>query len=449
MDALNHRFVRKWLSFGTGAGIVIGREDLEVMVVNIRPQGVRVLAETRIERFRERPAAEWGDEYARFLASMNTSHLAAMAVLPREEVILRTLHLPGVADADTEAAVRFQMEGMHPFPDEQVMTSWQRLNGSSTVAVAIVERTTLDFYITLFAEAGVKLAGLTVSSAVMRAGVRMLAQPPEQGFVGVFGMEAREEPPFDIYGESPARPMFSASFEVARERAVGLAASELRLDPATEPVDWIQMLPTPVGGPEGFDLSPASRSLGAARYAAAVTAACPHLGSPVNLLPAELRAGTSRARYIPSIVLASILALLGLTLIFQGRFEDRRYLGLLNAEIRKLDPAARKLEASDKQIAEAQRRIESLDSYRRRPADDLDALLELTNLIPAPGWATNIAITGQTVNIAGEADQAEGLLKVLDKSPYFEGSELAMPITKMGNLELFRIRSQREKGAHK
>ncbi len=59
---------RKWLAFGTGVGIEMGREDLIVTVVRLRPSGVRVLGELTIPRFREQPAAEWGEAYASFLA---------------------------------------------------------------------------------------------------------------------------------------------------------------------------------------------------------------------------------------------------------------------------------------------------------------------------------------------------------------------------------------------
>ena len=36
----------------------------------------------------------------------------------------------------------------------------------------------------------------------------------------------------ELYGESPSRPLFSAAFDAAPERAIALACAELRLDPA-------------------------------------------------------------------------------------------------------------------------------------------------------------------------------------------------------------------------
>jgi Tfp pilus assembly protein PilN len=449
MDPLTHPSVRKWLSFGSGAGIVVGARDLEAMVVNVRPAGVRILAETRIESFRERPAAEWGAEYARFLASVNGRHLAALALLPAEEVILRTVQLPGVADEHATAAIQFQLDGLHPFAEDQAIADWRRIGNSSSFLVAVIDKSTLDRYTGLFAEAGVKLGGITVSGAALHDAVRIHRQPPAEGFVAVYGLEAGAPAPVEIYGESPARPFLSAGFELPLDRAAGLAANELRLDPGSEPVDLVAVLPAPIGAPDTLDFSPAARSLAAIRYAAAVTAACPHLGTPVNLLPPELRAVTSRARYVPTVVLSAVLAATSIALVFQKGYEDRRYLGQIQAEIRKLEPEAKRLEAADRETQVLLSRINQIDEFRLRSKDDLDALLELTKLIPPPGWVTSLAITGTTVGIGGEADQAESLLKTLDASPLFEAAEMAMPISKIGAVEQFRIRAQRQKGARK
>ena len=58
--------LRKWLSFGTGVGIEVGPQDLTVSVVRARPSGAELLDSRTIAGFRERPAVEWGREYADF-----------------------------------------------------------------------------------------------------------------------------------------------------------------------------------------------------------------------------------------------------------------------------------------------------------------------------------------------------------------------------------------------
>ena len=86
---------KKWLAIGTGIGIEIGRENLTVTVVRVRPSGVRVLGELTIPRFHEQPASEWGATYAAFLKKLGVAHLSAGVLLPRDEVIVRQVMLPG------------------------------------------------------------------------------------------------------------------------------------------------------------------------------------------------------------------------------------------------------------------------------------------------------------------------------------------------------------------
>src|SRR5258705_5011526 len=105
---------RRLIAFGSGIGIEIGEEHLEVTVARVRPLGIDVVATTTIRNFGGRPAAAWGAEYARFLKESGASHLTATVVVPRRETIARYVPLMGVVPRDMEAAVVFQVENLHP-----------------------------------------------------------------------------------------------------------------------------------------------------------------------------------------------------------------------------------------------------------------------------------------------------------------------------------------------
>ena len=87
--------MNKAFLFGTGLGIAIGEQDLELSVVRVRPGGPRMLATATVKEFRTRPAAEWGTELLGFLGAAGEPKLSATVLLPRSEVIVRTLQLPG------------------------------------------------------------------------------------------------------------------------------------------------------------------------------------------------------------------------------------------------------------------------------------------------------------------------------------------------------------------
>jgi Tfp pilus assembly protein PilN len=427
--------LRKWLAFGAGAGIEIGEQDLTVIVTRVRPSGVRLLGAGTIARFRERPAAEWGFEYTDFMKRLGASHLAASVLLPRRDLIVRQLSLPGVSDRDLPAAIQYQLDSLHPYGEDDAAHAWCRIGRSGAVLIAIIRRETLERYVELFSEAGIKVAAFSFSTAAMYSAARLLSAPPRGGFLAV----QEGDDALEIYGESEARPVFSASFEVPRARAAALAAAELRLPAETEPIDFAALLPAVKPVPADYDFSRSTRA-----YAVALAGACPLLALPLNLLPSERRTTTSRAMFVPTAVVVFLLVAALVALASITPIEDRRYLQAMESEIARLEPQAQKAGALDRAIDKTRARARLLYNFRRQSKADLDALAELNKLIPPPGWLNGLEMNRGTVVLNGQAEQAESLLKAIDGSPLFQGSEFTVPIGRSGKSEVFRIRAVRE-----
>ena len=428
--------LRKWMAFGTGAGIEIGAADLHVSVVRMRPTGAQILGETTITGFRERPASEWGAEYAAFLKKLGAAYVAATVLLPRNEVIVRQVHMAGVSDKDLAAAIQYQIDGLHPYAEEEAAYDWVRITGTPFVIAGIARRDGIEHYSALFAEAGVKVQSFTFSAAVIHSAARMISTPPAESFFAIYPSEG-ESGGLEVYGESPARPIFSAAFDNPSERVRALAAAELRIAPETEPLALHELLPAPRRAPENARALP---------YATGMASACPHLTLKTNLLPAESRSSSSRAMFIPTAILATLLLLAVGALAAQGTFEDRRYLTALQSEMAELQPIANKVEALDKRTAEMRARTALLDSFRGRSKADMDAIGELTRIVPPPGWVSSFELTRDAVSLAGEAEQAAALLKAIEESPHFAKSEFIVGITRAGPNEAFRIRAERQAG---
>jgi hypothetical protein len=427
--------LRKLLAVGTGVGIEIEDDGLRVAAVRVRPNGARLLGTAAISGFRERTAAGWGAVYADFLKRTGATHLAATVLLPRRDVVVRLLTLPGVADRDIASAIQFQIDSLHPFPEGQAAYAWTRLPASGAVLVAIARKDTIDRYIGLFSEAGVKVAAFTFSAAALYSAARLLSQPLADGFLAF----APAGDALEAYGESPSRPLFSAAFDLSRERAIELASAELRLDPGTEPIDAATLLPGPQGASPDFDFS-----RNALVYAAALAGACPRLALPLNLLPAVNRSSNSRAIYVPTVVLAAaaLASILALALI--SPVQDREYLRGLETGIARLQPAARKSGELDRAIDAARAKSRLLDDFRRRSKAGMDAIAEVNRLLDPPAYLASLDVGRDSISITGSAEHAEPLLKLLDSSPLFQGSEFAGPPSPSGKLQLFRIRAARK-----
>jgi Type IV pilus assembly protein PilM len=427
----------KWLAVGTGIGIEIGSDDLTVTVVRLRPSGVRVLGELTIPHFRDQAAADWGAAYSAFLQKLSVGHLAATILLPRDEVTVRQISLPGVTNKDLDSAVRFEIDSLNPHSEEEVAYDWARIGKTSSILIAITRRSVVERYTALFSQAGVKAAAFTFSAPTIYSALRLLSTPPKDGFVAIEAAEGGLE----VYGESATRPIFSARLDQPVDRVRTLAVSELRLPPETEAPALHDRLPQPLAKPESYEPSRACLS-----YAAALAGAGPLRPLGLNLLPRDQRQSASRLRYVPTAVLASIVLLLGIALLAYPSYSDRHYVGLVQAHIRVYAPLAKRAADVERETVNDRNRSQTLDNFRQQTRQDLNALNELTHLLAAPAWLSSLQLTRTSVSITGETDQAAALIKLLDGSRQFQGSSFSLPLQKSGGGEAFSIHSAR-KGA--
>lgn len=408
--------LRKWMAFGVGVGVEIGPRDLRVFVVRMRPSGMKPLGVKVIENFRERPAVEWGREYAEFLKEFRAGHLAAVVLIPRQETIVRTLAFPGVKDQELAAAVGFQLDSLHPYGEDEATAAWARLDASN-VLIGVVKRPLFEQYQALFTEAGIKVASFTFSAPALRSALRMVANPPANLLTGQNTPDG-----FEVYGESEAKPVYSAVFDMPADRALAYAAAELRL-------------------PEGSEPSELGVELG---QAAAMSSACPALALDANLLPEAQRKSSSKLRYVPTAILATILAGLGIALLLHKPYDERQYREAIESELQSSEPISSRAAALDRNIQKTRQRLTQLDNFRNRTREDLDLTLELTNRLQPPAYLSALDIARDNATVTGEAEQAAPMLRFLDESPRLTASEFITPIGRLGATEVFRIRSQRE-----
>jgi Tfp pilus assembly protein PilN len=160
------------------------------------------------------------------------------------------------------------------------------------------------------------------------------------------------------------------------------------------------------------------------------------------VLPPEHRRLSSRAVFIPTLILAALVLLVAGAVMIYSRFAQRQYLRRIDDEIARLEPLARRATALDRAIASVRERAQLLDRMRTQTRGDLDALNELTKLVEPPAWTNSINLARDSVRVSGEAPQAALLPKILDASPLFENSALDM-VNRGSTGELFQIHTGR------
>jgi Tfp pilus assembly protein PilN len=413
--------LRRYLAFGTGVGIEIVGETLEIAIVRTRPGGPELVTRAAIERFRERPATEWS---AQFRAIVRGNEPAGVTILlPRRDVMVRHVPMQGVGRREMAAALALRLRGLHPFADDDVAWCWAPVSGGALMG--ITRQSVLSRYESLFEEAGIPVAAFTFPAAVLYTAMRLYGDPVRP----FLGFSETQPGLFETYGEGATGAIFSGEFAGTRDRAARFGVSELRLGDAAQSMELEALLPIRADRPLLF--------------AAALTAACPLVLRPANFLPPERRAGQVPFWLIPTGVLALALILCVIAVFAVGPYREKRYLDTLHAQIDQATPAAQRAAIIDKQIQRTRDRIQVLDGFRARTREDFDVLNDITRLLPPPIWTTQVEIFPEYVIISGEAEQAAPLLKILDSSPLFHNSEFTGSVARTAGNEVFRIKTYR------
>jgi Tfp pilus assembly protein PilN len=461
---------------GAGCGIEIRGADLRVVALRSRSAGVTVLGRAVLHAFRERPAHEWGAEYAAFLKQHGLSHLAATVSLPRNEVIVRQIQLPPVSGKELAAAVAYQLETLHPFGEDEVCYAFAPLAekgaGKSQIPVSVViaEKSKVDAYADLFESAGIAVSAFTVTAASFYAGMRVRWDSPPAPFL----ISDVRHHKLEFFGESASHPAFSAEFDLSSmpaARVLQLAGAELRLredeiapliacgrgeseegdascdaalgDSQTAGFDLrpvSALLPSPLAAPGDFDMGRDGAAL-----AVALESACPRLGWRTNLLPPARRKSSSRWMYAPTAVLVAALLLLALAFVARPLIQNRNYTQRLATETAQLSKLAMQVNQTKAKSDEATRKADLLRSLTQRTQADLRILDELSALIPDTVWLNSLDLNDQGVQISGESATAAPLLGILNESKWLTNAAFMTSLLKVEGGERFQIAAERRK----
>jgi len=340
-------------------------------------------------------------------------------------VIVRHVQLPGVERRELAGALALRLRALHPFPEDEVAWCFAPVAGGALVG--LVRLGVLGKYESLFEEAGIPVASFTFSATVLNSALRLFGEP-SQPFLG---LTEAVDGVFEAYGENAGGTIFSGEFTGGPDRAAAAGRAELRLPAGVEAVDLAQLI------------NVKERPL---LHAGAIAAACPLLLRPANFLPPERRAGQAKFWLIPTAVLAVLLLLTVIGVFAIGPWNQRRYISALHAEMGRVKPVADQSAKIDQRVAKARTDIQTLDTFKARAQSDFEVLNELTKLLAPPAWTSSVEIFPDYVIIAGQAEQAAPLLKILDGSPLFQNSEFTGSVSRTSdNFELFRIKTYRRR----
>ena len=156
---------RKWLAIGTGIGIEIGSRGSHGHRGSPASHWRESAGRAHHSPLSGAARRRMGRDLCRLSAEAGRRPSGGHHLLPREEVTVRQISLPGVIDKDLASAVRFEIDSLNPYSEEEVAYDWARIGKTSSVLIGITRRSVVERYTALFSQAGVKVASLHLFGA--------------------------------------------------------------------------------------------------------------------------------------------------------------------------------------------------------------------------------------------------------------------------------------------
>ena len=458
-------------------GVFIRGETLQLTVLSRQFRNTKVPDFLTIQDFRQMPPSELRKEVARFLTKNKTSNFRCVLVIPRHEFIVRQMELPSEAEANLAKVVEYQLASLLPSEEAAVCYDFcvsKPGTESKTflVTVFLCLRTVLESSRQECQRLGLRVDLVLPSSAAIAICFGLLPQQVKAEtaleanwdghrfeMVGILRRAFHLSREFAIGNDENLSEILKREVELFRSQArlqdetvldvfvVSNFEGELEPDEKRYKLHRLSLL-------QSFGLEVAKtnlRGFAMQEHFLALAASMAGLKKKnpiaVNLLPAEKRVSKSKWMLVPTYALLGINLLLALSLLIRRPIQQHAYSAQLNQEIARLEPEVRKINVVEREIADLQRRSELLMNFKKSHRLALDALNELSKILPGNTWVSDLNMKTQAIEISGASESAAALPQILDNSPYFKEAEFVAPILKdASGKEIYRIRMKLEGG---
>jgi Tfp pilus assembly protein PilN len=228
-------------------------------------------------------------------------------------------------------------------------------------------------------------------------------------------------------------------------------ASQLMRSGRLDSTDQVRLVAHgPNGSAAGLE-SVGLRIAGAAADTNALDAICAALlslvrsGFRLNLIPAQLRHQRNYLRFVPTYALVALLALLGIFAWVREPYQQSLYAERLDAEGKRLAVEVRSVADQEARLNRVSERIKTLDALVRGRDANLEALRELSRILPPGTWLTSYICQDNVVTITGFSESAASIQKLIEDSPVFRDAQFTSAITRdVSGKDRFTVRASIE-----
>ena len=458
-------------------GVFIQGETIQLTLLSRQFSRIRVLDFLTIPDFRQKALTEVRKEVTGYIKKKRAGNCRCVVILPRQEFIVRQMELPNEAEANLAKVVEYQLASLVPSEGASVCydfcVSKQRAESKTfLVTIFLCLRSVLENSLQECEKLGIRVDLVLPSSTAIanyfllsrqqsKAETALVANCASHRFemVGILKRAFHLSREFTIGNDENLSEILKREVELFRSQArlqdetvldvfvVSNFEGELEPDEKRYKLHRLSLL-------QSFGLEVAKtnlRGFAMQEHFLALAASMAGLKKKnpiaVNLLPAEKRVSKSKWMLVPTYALLGINLLLALSLLIRRPIQQHAYSAQLNQEIARLEPEVRKINVVEREIADLQRRSELLMNFKKSHRLALDALNELSKILPGNTWVSDLNMKTEAIEISGASESAAALPQILDNSPYFKEAEFVAPILKdASGKEIYRIRMKLEGG---
>lgn len=430
-------------------GVEIRGQDLVISCLQSNLSAGAFTHFRRIPQYRQRDNAEVRKDVDQFFRESRANRENIILGLPRGDVVVRYLDLPSEVSDNLKQVVSYQVQSYEPTEEEKYCYDFAPLKQGEggkriQVLLVMVKRAILDGHLLSLKNVGMRPSSVTVGSFGL-ANLFLQGQKSPNGSntmimdlapdrVEVLALRGGRLLHTHEAGRAPEagwRDLVIRELEVAAEAMkMGPEDSIDHLILAGEHAeaareDLREAIPDCESVGKHVRLEMPAQNLSHLQEAAASVGLA--LGGLVrrpairlNLLPQEMRFRQTRWAYIPSMILGAIIVILLGALALRGTVQERYLVRKLQREtdtlkgrvesVQKLRAEMKKLEAETKY---------NQDLVRRRDMN-LEALRELTAILPGDTFLSVYSNKDGTIQISGSSTAAPDLIPKLEKSPLFK-----------------------------
>ena len=430
----------------TSIGIALDGEDMTLSSLQGNLSGGTFAQYMHVPDFQKRDIEELRQEVQLFLKNNLLGKDNIVIGIPRRDILLRYLDLPGEVSENLKQVIQYQVQSFEPTEEDSYYYDYTLLgrnpkNKRLSILLAMIHKNLLDDYLQKLFDLGIQPAAVTCSSLALanlflqnRKNLQdknyILAHTTPsslsllllQNGVPVYSQETTKEENqswkeliLKETGEAVSRNRLDAESAIEQIVLAGDASEPAYAELKVDFEECIRLKDTvPIKSNESTApyLEKAVSAIGLA-----FTGMTRHPTIKINLIPAAFRFKQSRWAYISAAVLGLIIIALLAGMFFHRQIQSRTLVEELDREITSRKDLVDRVMELRKETESLAGEIDFIEKLYQKQDVNLEVLQELTQLLPMDTYLTNYQYRDGKITLIGYSDSASDLVLTLESSP--------------------------------